>query len=51
MVDKLFDCAAADAEEVPRKCRVLGQANKEEDINFLLAITILKRLWKCGIGL
>ena len=35
-VDKLFDCAAADAEEVLRKSRLLGQGDKEEDINFLL---------------
>ena len=35
-VDKLFDCAAADAEEVLRKSRLLGQGDKEEDIKFLL---------------
>ena len=34
-VDKLFDCAAADAEEVLRKSRLLGQGDKLEDLKFL----------------
>ena len=34
-LDTLFDCAAADAEEVLRRSRLLSQEDKEEDIDFL----------------
>jgi hypothetical protein len=35
-LDKMFDCAAADAEEVLRKSRLLDKEDKEEDISFLM---------------
>ena len=35
-MDKMYDCAAADAEKVLRKSRLLEKEDKEEDISFLL---------------
>ena len=34
-MDTLIDCAAADAEEVLGRSRLLSQEDKEEDIDFL----------------
>ena len=35
-LDTTFDCAAPDAEEVLRNSRLLGEGDKQEDIDFLI---------------